>query len=436
MLIEFTVANHLSFRDPATLSLLASGRVSEYRADNVIPRDRMPLLKTAVVYGANASGKSNLLMSLGWMRGFVINSSKESQAGEPINVKPFKLDVDCLKNPSCFEVMFFADGIRYRYAFEVTGKQVLRECLHKAEKSSEKLLFLRMGEEIEISGEFNEGKGLEEKTRPNALFLSVVANLNGKISGRVIEWFRNLRFVHGLHEQFYASVSIEMVQDKDQRNRFLDIIRRADLGIEDLVVKEENLDPSEILKFLSEEGKKRFLGDMSNTRNISLSTIHKRYKEGKLLDTVTMDLEEEESEGTRKFFRLIGPVLKCLNEGSILVADELEAKLHPLLTRMIVRLFHASATNPKNAQLIFATHDTNLLQHVRFRRDQIWFTEKTRQQTTDLYSLAEIKLPKGTVRKDARYEKDYFRGRYGAIPYLGAFEELFNRNEETDGTTG
>jgi len=171
---------------------------------------------------------------------------------------------------------------------------------------------------------------------------------------------------------------------------------------------------------------------------VSLTSIHQKYANGRPESLVSMKFETEESEGTQKFFRLAGPILKSLGQGSILVVDELEAKLHPLLTRMIVRLFHSEVSNPNGAQLIFATHDTNLLAHVKFRRDQIWFTEKDQQQATDLYSLAEIKVsredgPDRKVRKDARYERDYFKGKYGAIPYLGDFELLLDRRDGANG---
>jgi len=427
MLIEFQVQNHLSFRDPVTLSMLASNKVSEYKADNVISNERTPLLKTAVIYGANASGKSNLLDSLAYMRWFVINSSKEGQLGEAINVKPFKLDVASLDKPSSFEVVFLMDGIRYRYGFEANSEIIVREWLFKAPKVAEKALFLRDGEDIDVSRIFAEGKGLEENTRSNALFLSVVANFNGKLSGEILQWFYRINIVHGFNEIGYKSVSVDIISDIEQREQLMDIIRKADLSIEDILVSEENtnvLDGS--IPFVYNNSRKRLVREL---KSVSLRAIHNRYKDGRLFDTVEMDFDEEESDGTRKFFALIGPVLYCLNEGSILVADEMEAKMHPLLTRMIVRLFHSPKTNSKNAQLIFATHDTNLLQNTKFRRDQIWFTEKTRQQSTDLYSLAEIKLPSGKIRKDASYEKDYFRGRYGAVPYLGEFEKLLMGQE-------
>lgn len=424
MLVEFTVGNYTSFREPVTLSLMASKKVSEYRDSNVITSERLPLLKSAVVYGANAGGKSNLMSSLVWMRWFVINSSKDSQAGESINVKPFKLDVDFPQKPSRFEIVFFLNSIRYRYGFEADQKQVIREWLYKATKNAEAQMFLRVGEDIEVSRNFQEGKGIESKTRNNVLFLSLAASMNGQLSGEIIRWFSSLTPFHGLRDGQYAT-AVEMLGEEAAHKQFIQMIHNADLCIEDVLVEEQPLDPSPVLKLLSEEGKKKFLQDMAEAKSISLRTIHKRFKDGQPIDTVTMGLDEEESEGTRKFFGLIGPVLECLNTGRVIIVDELEAKLHPLLTRMIIRLFHSTSTNPKNAQLVFATHDANLLQYGMFRRDQIWFVEKTQQQASDLYSLAEIKLPKGSVRKDASYDKDYFRGRYGAIPFLGDFEKLF-----------
>ncbi len=434
MLVEFSVANHLSVRDSVTLSLLASSKVSEYRAQNVIELDRNPLLRTAAIYGANASGKSNVLQSLVWMRWFVINSQKETQAGEPIMIQPFKLDVDYAAKPSHFEAVFFIDGVRYRYGFEVSAKMVVKEWLFRAVKKAETELFVRMGDSIDVARGFAEGRDFVENTRANALFISTVASLNGPLSGQIVRWFQRLVPVHGLKEQQYLAASVEMVKDSEMRDRFIDMIRKADLGIEDVLVKKADKTlPPDIIKLFTDEGRQRFMQDFAPVDGVSLRSVHTRFKNGQPLDAVEMDFTREESEGTRKFFSLAGPVLHSLENGCVMIADELEAKLHPLLTRMIVRLFHSPVTNPRNAQLIFATHDANLLQYMPFRRDQIWFTEKTQQQATDLYSLAEIKLPKGKVRKDASYEKDYFKGRYGAVPYLGGFEQWFDGEEGADG---
>jgi len=438
MIIEFTVENYLSYRDSKTLSMVASGQVSEHSETNVISNGRTLLLKSAVIYGANASGKSNLLSAMAYMRWFVINSSREGQADEPIDVSPFKLDTATENKPSRFEVVFLMNGIRYRYGFQADCKTVVAEWLFEAKKEKEKPLFLREGDGIDVRPGFSEGKELESKTRGNALFLSVAANFNGELAGNIIKWFGNLTMAHGLHEHQYASVSRHMIQNKSQKSRLVELIQRADLGIEDINVSEEAVvDPTKGAKFFSEEIRKLFSETFSNKKN-SLSTVHTKYSNGTPSGVVSMNLDKEESAGTQKFFRLAGPILESLEQGSILIVDELEAKLHPLLTRVIVRLYHSDVSNPNGAQLIFATHDTNLLEHVKFRRDQIWFAEKDQQQATDLYSLAEIKLVREDgsdqkVRKDARYEKDYFKGKYGAVPYLGEFEKLLVQEEPIHG---
>ncbi|MEI6890682.1 MAG: ATP-binding protein [Pontiella sp.] len=430
MLIEFKIKNYLSYRDSKTLSMVASGQVSEHCETNVISHERTPLLKSAVIYGANASGKSNLLKAMAYMRWFVINSSKEGQADEPIDVSPFKLDTATENEPSHFEITFFMNGIRYRYGFLANRTAVVAEWLFETKKEAEKPLFLREGDGIEVRPSFSEGAGLESKTRDNALFLSVVANFNGELAGNIILWFSKLRMAHGLHEMQYANVSSTMIQDVDQKEKLVELIRKADLGIEDIIATEEELDISGLEKALTEEAFNEFTQNLPKNR-VSLASVHQKYADRKPSGKVSMNFEEEESAGTRKFFRLAGPVLESLEKGRILIVDELETKLHPLLTRMIVRLYHSDGSNPNGAQLIFATHDTNLLDHVKFRRDQVWFAEKDQQQATDLYSLAEIKIARDDgsdqkVRKDARYEKDYFKGKYGAVPYLGDFEKLLD----------
>ena len=168
-----------------------------------------------------------------------------------------------------------------------------------------------------------------------------------------------------------------------------------------------------------------------------MSALHQKFRDGHPDGLADLDFLKEESEGTRKLFRIIGPILDSVMNGHVLVIDELEAKLHPLLTKAIVRLFNSAKTNPKHTQLIFATHDTNLLQYGKLRRDQIWFTEKTQRGATSLYSLADFKLPRGTkVRNDAAFEKNYIQGRYGAIPFLGDLESLLKdpRNGKADQT--
>jgi len=431
MLIEFEVGNYLSFKKPVRLSMLAANPIKDYPAENTFEAGRYRLLKSAVIYGANASGKSNLISAMAFMRWFVLNSSKETQVEEKIQVTPFKLDTATEYEPSHFEICFLHNGQRYRYGFEVDKFNIRKEWLFYIKKIKEVALFLREDDGIDISKDFSEGKGLEEKTRDNALFLSVVAQFNGTISGSILKWFQGFRALHGLYDHQYEKFTVNLMQNESARLLLVDLIRRADVGISDMLV--QDLPTSE------DDGQKGLMKDpqrkIFNLKYEILSFLQKfrdGIKQGALFEL--FDFFKEESEGTKKFFRIAGPLLDCIINGYIVVIDELDAKLHPLLTKAIVRLFNSAESNPKNAQLIFATHDANLLNDGKFRRDQIWFAEKNQQEASDLYSLAEIKLPKGTkVRKDEALEKNYIKGRYGAIPYIGDLGALFK--ERADGAS-
>jgi hypothetical protein len=420
MLIDFEVGNYLSFRDPVRLSMVAATPIKEFLNENTFQAGRFHLLRSAVIYGANASGKSNLLAALQFMGWLILNSSKEMQVDEEIRVVPFKLDAESEKNPSHFEVCFLLNEVRYRYGFEVDRIAVKKEWLFRAEKVKEEALFLREGNGIEVTGDFPEGNGLEEKTRDNALFLSVAAQFNGKISGDILREFKGIKTLYGLQDQRYERYTAGLLLDESMRNLLVEFIRTADVGIEDLVVNELPFD--EDLKGVPDEVRSK----IRMPRQLKMATVHRKFRDGVAEGLVNLDFATEESEGTKKFFRIAGPVLDCLRNGYVVAVDELDAKLHPLLTKAIVHLFNSAESNPKNAQLIFVTHDTNLLHYGKLRRDQVWFTEKNEQASTTLYSLAEFKLAEGgKVRNDAAFEKNYIEGRYGAIPFLGNFGDLF-----------
>ncbi len=419
MLIELEVGNFLSFKTPVRLSMLAANPIKELFEENTFQAGRYRLLKSAVVYGANASGKSNLLEAMDFMRWFVLNSSKETQVKEEILVVPFKLDTSTENAPSHFEICFLQNDRRYRYGFEADRKAVKKEWLFCAEKAKEDPLFLREEDGIDISDSFDEGKGLEKNTRDNALFLSVVAQLNGAIASSILKWFMDFRTLYGLQDQQYENYTVQMLQEETTRPLLVEFIRRADVGIEGLTVNEVPAEKKGLAELYATS-----LRSSPILKKFKISTTHHKFKDGVKEGVVNMDFSREESEGTKKFFRIAGPLLDCLMNGRIICIDEFDAKLHPLLTRAVVHLFNSADSNPKNAQLIFTTHDTNLLHHGNLRRDQIWFTEKTQQAATDLYSLAEIKPAGAKVRNDAALEKNYIQGRYGAIPFLGDFEAL------------
>lgn len=423
MLISFSVENFKSIKALQTLSLeaQADGRF-EHR--NVATTARHRLLKSAAIYGPNASGKSNLIEAMMWFRQFVLNSSKETQADEPIAVNPFRLSTVTEHAPTHFEIEFLVDGFEFRYGFEVTPKQVKSEWLfRKAPGKKAARLFTReadseTGETFHVSAKhFKEGKGLEIRTRKNALFLSVCAQFNGEVAESVLRWVAQFRNLSGLSETGFFAFTAERLGDRRQQEHLLELARTADLSITSLGTAEMEIDlgappskfPPDLWKRIVEEQTRR------------IKTGHQKWNElGEPVEVVEFDLKADESQGTQKFVALSGPITHTLEEGAILVVDEFEARLHPLLTQAIIDLFHSPA-NRKNAQIIFATHDVTLMDPDRFRRDQIWFCEKDEFGATDLYCLAD--LDSNQVRPTTKFSRQYLQGLFGAVPKLAHFEE-------------
>ena len=429
MLIEFSVGNYRSFKDQVTLSMVAAPIVAEDKEidqRNVFTVDEdLELLKSAAIYGANASGKSNLAKAMGFMRWFMINSSKNTQSTEPINVEPFRLSIETEKQPSFFEIVFLMEGTQYRYGFEIDRNEVLSEWLYYVPNIRETKLFIRDQDKFEITKKYR-GQKLKHITRPNALFLSVCAQFNVKIASEILDWVENkFKIISGLEDRGYRDYTARCLSQKNQYSEtILKLIKKLDLGISDIDIEEVEITEEHLPEHFPEELKRNILTNSPKIR--SVSTFHKKYDaEGKLSSTEIFDLEEQESEGTQKLFEIAGPLVDTLFEGKVLVIDEFDARLHPLINQAIVKLFNSIEDNPNNAQLIFITHDTNLLDKKLLRRDQVWFTEKNRYGSTDLYSLVEYK----GVRNDASFENDYIKGRYGAIPFLGNLSKLLEERK-------
>ncbi|NOU18190.1 MAG: ATP-binding protein [Bacteroidales bacterium] len=401
MLIEFKVGNYLSFKDKKTLSLEATA-IKE-NLENVIESGNYKLLRSAVIYGANSSGKSNFLKAMDRMRWILMTSAQNNSTSE-IDVVPFLLSTETENQPSHFEILILINGVRYRYGFEASNKIIHSEWLYERKIRKEKLLFIRVNDSIEVTKDFVEGSGLEEKTRDNALFLSIVDQFNGTISKKIMNWFNQQSNLSGLLHEKGKPLTLGFLKDVDLTIWIKDFLSPLGLGIQDFVLKD-----SRIL------------------------TIHNKFdKSGNVIDKHEFDLLKQESAGTNKLYDMAGHLTYGLKLGALTVIDELDAKLHPLLTMAIVKLFNSPIHNNRNAQLVFATHDTNLLNFGCFRRDQIYFTEKNRFEATDLYSLVEYIEPNGNkVRNDRSFEKDYIAGRYGAIPFIGDFTKLISNGESS-----
>lgn len=430
MLLQFSIKNFRTFKEKATLSLVASNYDKDTReAENIHqdPKFNLRLLKSAVVYGANASGKSKLFEALGFMKHFVISSSKDSQKGDKIDVEPFRLNLESEKLPSEFEVVFTHENVLYRYGFEVDTKSVVSEWLYYRPKTKEIELFYRDKNKFEThERNFQKGKTVikEGLVRDNALLISVSAQFNDSTSISVVNWFKQLKTISGLKGSGYQGFTMGRTEDPIHRARILDLLKAADFGIQDIKLQKLEVDklPKEMPKAIKDKITKEI--NEENAEFISdVLTIHKKYDANhNPVDTDNFSMDDHESSGTRKFFALSGPILDVIENGHTLVVDELDSKLHPNLVCKIVLLFNSKKLNKKNAQLIFNTHDTNLLSSGLFRRDQIWFTDKNRFGEAKLYSLADFKSDQ--VRKTEAFEENYIRGKYGAVPFLGFFDNL------------
>lgn len=412
--------------------MVAANLVSKDRstdARNIFSADEeLDLLKSAAIYGANASGKSNLAAALTFMKWFMVNSSKDTQSTDEIDVEPFRLSAETDKEPSFFEIVFLLDGKKYRYGFEVTVTKVISEWLYYVPQKRETRLFGRNLDSISSLKVYG-ADGIQKKTRHNALFLSVSAQFNVEIAEKILEWItKKLKVVSGLDDRGYKGYTVTCLMQQDEnRDEILGLIKKLDFGIGDVKVEQADFTSESLPKNMPEELKDVILKN-SGGKVTMIQTRHKKFsKEGKHISDEMFDLERQESEGTQKIFALAGPLVDTLKNGKTLIIDEFDARLHPLISRAIVELFNSNDTNPSNAQLVFMTHDTNLLDNLLFRRDQIWFTEKDRFGSTDLYSLAEHK----GVRNDRTYEKDYIKGRYGAIPYIGDLGRVINFHGQT-----
>ena len=365
MIVTFNVGNYRSFKQVVTFTMMSAKLTSknkELDKNNVFPVSRsISLLKSAAIYGANASGKSNLLKAMVFMRQFVLTSSAESLSTSLIPVERFRLSTETESKPSYFEIVFFLEDTMYRYGFEVDQNRVHSEWLYHKPNQREIKLFIREGKSFDLSNNnFKEGIGLDIRTRDNALFLSTVAQFNGSISQSILNWFKDINVISGLLDDLPRYITFQaMENDFQQRQDIISFIKQLDLGISDIQVKK--LDPVKDIPNNLPEEIKNFI-KMDKVVGFNVKTIHRKYDDNNTyISDENFDIAGNESDGTQKLFSLSGPLMRTLKTGKVLIVDELDTRFHPLMTMTIINLFNSNITNPKNAQLIFATHDTIFL---------------------------------------------------------------------------
>jgi AAA15 family ATPase/GTPase len=430
MLVQFTFGNFKSFRDKTTLSLLAS-------ADPLLSKDNVftektfdtTLLKTAAIYGSNASGKSKLFEALLFMRSMILNSAKESTLGEPIETVPFLFSETSAKQPSSFEIVLIYEKIQYRYGFTADKDKIYSEWLLYRPKTKEVGLLWRDEKGFETHPKlFRKLKAIEKSIgtkffNRNTLLLSQAVKFEEEFAVQFVKAILQIGLIDAHQDGGYLGYTLSQLEK--QKERILRFLKIADIHLSDL--QEKRVSEYELPKNMPADLKKKMLSEIKEGSIFDIKTGHKKYdSQGRLAKQLEyLSMFRDESSGTQKFFALTGPILDTLDKGKVLFIDELEAKLHPFLVRIIVRLFNSKELNKKNAQLVFATHDTNLLTGELLRRDQIWFVDRDRIGASKLYSLTDFKMGDKKVRNDANFEKQYLEGKYGGTPAIGDLQQLF-----------
>ena len=415
MLLEFRVWNYRSIRDEQVLSLGASND-QELAATHLAPTGLKSLpsaVRSAVVYGPNASGKSTLLLALNYMRAVVAESATIIQPGQTYNVQPFRLDEAFAKRPTEFELTFLMDGVRHQYRFAMTAQRIVSESLLVYRTAKPTQWFSRRltddGEtyEYEFSAYLTGPRKLwQDSTRPNGLFLSTAAQLNSELISPVFRWIvENIVFLPAA-AIVNSDFTTAMLATDEGRAAIRDFLSAADISIADVhAIPRKGVRNQVVIH----------AGGVAHASREEGEFLVPMFKHTTAKGSATFELQEE-SEGTQRLFSLVAPVLDVLREGRVLVVDELDSSLHTLLVRRLIAMFHNPELNKQGAQLIFSTHDTSLLDHTVFRRDQVWFTEKDADQATRLYPLTDF-----SPRKHEALERGYLMGRYGAVPF---FDEL------------
>lgn len=404
MLLEFSCSNHKSIRDEVVFSTLAGTDTTH--EDKVKSVDDLRVLKSAVIYGANGSGKSNFIDAIAFVKTLVVRSITH-QPGEGIRQIPHKLD--SFEKGSSYRVQFITKGIRYVFGFTLKNMIVAEEYMYFFPNGRQTKIFERSAESFtpgsKFRGKFNSCKDV---LKPNRLFLSCAANFSAveEISN-AYSFFADELIIYGpSNAANWMNYSLYQIkQDENIKNAVISFMRELGMGVKDIVVTidQKQLESSELPPFLSDEFKNVLLQKKVDAINAKV-----------VYDSFETDLIKEESTGVQKLFGMLCPLIDIMVNGKVLVCDEIESSLHESLIFGLVKLF-MSASPEQFAQLIFTTHETGLLNLDLFRRDQIWFTElKSEDRSTDLYSLAEIK----NVRKEDNFGRGYISGKYGAIPML------------------
>lgn len=404
MLLEFSCSNHRSIRKKVIFSAVAGNDTTFDEKTEKIAG--VKVLKSAVIYGANGSGKSNIIDAISFVKNLVMDSITH-QPGQGIRQVTHKLEG--LRSESTYQIQFVTRGIRYVFGFSLESMLVKEEYLYYFPNGRQAKIFDRQGEEFTLGSKFR-GKfsTCKDVLKPNRLLLSCAANFTAvEEIADVFNFFNNELVIYGAENQDnWMNYSLYQINTNvKMKNAVISFMRDLGMGVKDIKVSidQKKMEIYELPPFLSDEFKNMLL--QTKVDAIKAQVVYEKFE---------TDLMQDESTGVQRLFGFLCPLIDIMVNGKVLVCDELESGLHESLVFELVKAFMKTKMD-RFAQIIFTTHETGLLNLDLFRRDQIWFTEmEDSERYTDLYSLAEIK----NVRKEDNFGKGYIAGKYGAIPML------------------
>ena len=422
MLKEFSFSNFASYLDAATFSMETSNYVKDFKDLNTFEVKNLELMKSAFIFGANASGKTNIIKAMEFMKSMVLLSFENERILK--NTNKFLFSSESKNEPSKFEVVFIVieeEEIMYRYGFELTNNNVSKEWLYRKVKK-EICVFERDNQAIEkikiYGNQFKSAETVIPFTRDNALFISTAHKFNISFASVISRWFENIEIIN-FDTSSGETIKLLKTEEAKYKPLILNYLRQADFGISDFLIESKDLekDPNqETLSILEAVWKNTYVNNgITPLKPIDLKTRHKVYnKEKEEYGEKYLSFTQYQSQGTIKFFELIGPFINAILNKKIIFIDEIDSRLHCAIVRFLVGMFNSIDMNTENAQLIATTHDVLLLEE-DIRRDQIWFAQKNQYGESELFSLSDFT---GIRKKDLLLKK-YLMGQFGAIPFIG-----------------
>lgn len=416
MLVGFTFENFASFYNNTEFAMTVSGNDSRYKELNTFSTPHGELLKSCFMYGANGSGKTNFIDALAFMK-YIVTSELDVQSRIISKPNYFLFNNASKDKPTSFSIAFIIDGILYDYGFSVLNNKIINEYLDKKDKRTVNV-FTRSGSNFETikinSKEFKNVEHVIKNTREDVLFLSWANFCNNEMAMKIYKWFDSIQIFDADDTNQLLSVTVNYMEEHENGKKdIVELMNKLGIPIDDFEIEITDSQMGETLMAALKKSYKEKFKNIMNVKNIDLKIKQKVYD--KDWDNYKMsDFGFKlESAGTRKLFEIAGPIISAINNGSVVLIDELDARLHPSLVRHLVMMFNSLSQNPNNAQLICNTHDVTLLDE-DIRRDQIYFLEKDEYGVSKLYSLCDFR----GIRKDSKILKQYLLGVYGALPNI------------------